>query len=173
LENRDSAHTAAEFKVKHMMITNVKGQFSGVSGTLSIDEQNVTNSKIEVTIPAATINTREPDRDTHLKSADFFDVEKFPMLVFKSTSVIRRPDDEVEVEGDLTIHGVTRKVRLTVEGPTAAGKDPRGNTRIGASAIAKINRKDYGLVWNAALETGGLLVGDDVAITIDAEFIKA
>ena len=171
--NIDSAHTAAEFKVKHMMITNVKGQFSGVSGTLSLDEQDVTNSKVEVTIPAATINTREPDRDTHLKSADFFDVEKFPTLSFKSTSVIRRPDDELEVEGDLTIHGVTRKVRLAVEGPTVAGKDPWGNIRIGASAITKINRKDYGLVWNAALETGGLLVGDDIAITIDAEFIKA
>jgi len=171
--NIDSAHTAAEFKVKHMMITNVKGQFSGVSGKLSLDEQDVTNSKVEVTIPTATLNTREPDRDTHLKSADFFDVEKFPTLSFKSTSVIRRPDDELEVEGDLTIHGVTRKVRLAVEGPTAAGKDPWGNTRIGASAIAKINRKDYGLVWNAALETGGLLVGDDVTITLDVEFIKA
>jgi len=169
----DSAHTTAEFKVKHMMITNVKGQFSGVSGTLSLDEQDVTNSKIDVTIPTATINTREPDRDTHLKSADFFDVEKFPTITFKSTSVTRRSSDEVEVEGDLTIHGVTHKVRLAVEGPTAEGKDPWGNTRIGASAITKINRKDYGLVWNAALETGGLLVGDDVAITIDAEFIKA
>jgi len=171
--NIDPAHTAVEFKVKHMMITNVKGQFSGVSGTLNLDEQDVTNSKVEVTIPVATINTREPDRDTHLKSADFFDVEKFPTLSFKSTSVIRRPGDELEVEGDLTIHGVTRKVRLAVEGPTAAGKDPWGNTRIGASAIAKINRKDFGLVWNTALETGGLLVGDDIAITIDAEFIKA
>jgi polyisoprenoid-binding protein YceI len=169
----DSAHTAAEFKVKHMMITNVKGQFSGVSGTLSLDEQDVTNSRVEITIPAATINTRESDRDTHLKSADFLDVEKFPTLSFKSTSLIQRPDDELEVEGDLTIHGVTRKVRLAVEGPTPAGKDPWGNTRIGVSAITKINRKDYGLVWNAALETGGLLVGDDVAITIDAEFIKA
>jgi len=169
----DSAHTMAEFKVKHMMITNVKGRFCGISGTLSLDQQDVTNSKIEVTIPAATIDTREPERDTHLKSADFFDVEKFPTLSFKSTSVIRRPDDELEVEGDLTIHGVTRKVRLAVEGPTAAGKDPWGNTRIGASAIAKINRKDYGLVWNAALETGGLLVGDDVTITLDVEFIKA
>jgi polyisoprenoid-binding protein YceI len=163
----------AEFKVKHMMITNVKGQFSGVSGTLSLDEQDATNSKVEVTIPGATTNTREPDRDTHLKSADFFDVENFPTLSLKSTGVIRRPDDELEVEGDLTIHGVTSKVRLAVEGPTAAGKDPWGNTGIGASAITKINRKDYGLVWNAALETGGLLVGDDVAITIDAEFIKA
>jgi polyisoprenoid-binding protein YceI len=169
----DPAHTVAEFKVKHMMITNVKGQFSGVSGTLSLNEQDVTNSKVEVTIPAATINTREPERDTHLKSADFFDVEKFPTLSFKSTSVTRRPGDELEIEGDLTIHGVTRTVRLAVEGPTAEGKDPWGNTRIGASAITKINRKDYGLVWNAALETGGILVGDDVAITIDAEFIEA
>ncbi len=180
--NIDSAHTVAEFKVKHMMITNVKGQFSGVSGILSLDERDVTHSKLEVTIPAATINTREPDRDTHLKSADFLDVEKFPTLSFKSTSVICHsvrkpcsdwPPDELEVEGDLTIHGVTRKVRLTVEGPTAAGKDPWGNTRIGASAITKINRKDYGLVWNTVLETGGILVSDDVAITIDAEFIKA
>ena len=169
----DPAHTVAEFKVKHMMITNVKGQFSGISGTLSLDEQDVTNSNVEVTIPAATIDTREPDRDTHLKSADFFDVEKFPTLSFKSTSVSRKPDDELEIEGDLTIHGVTRKVRLAVEGPTAESKDPWGNIRIGASAITKINRKDYGLVWNATLETGGILVGDDVAITIDAEFIKA
>jgi polyisoprenoid-binding protein YceI len=171
--NLDSAHTAAEFKVKHMMISNVKGQFSGVTGTLSLDEQDVTNSQLAVTIPTSTINTGEPDRDTHLKSADFFDVEKFPTISFKSTSVIRRPDDELEVVGDLTIHGVTRQVRLAVEGPTAAGKDPWGNTRIGASAITKINRKDFGLVWNAALETGGMLVGEDVAISIDAEFIKA
>ncbi len=137
--NIDSAHTVAEFKVKHMMITNVKGQFSGVSGTLSLDKRDVTHSKVEVTIPVATLNTREPDRDTHLKSADFFDVEQFPTLSFKSTRVICRsvrepcadsPDDELEVEGDLTIHGVTRKVRLAVEGPTAAGKDPWGNTRI-------------------------------------------
>lgn len=168
----DPAHTTAEFKVKHMMITNVKGHFSGLSGTLSLDEQDVTKSKVEVAIPAATINTREQERDTHLKSADFFDVEKFPTLSFKSTSVTRRPNDELEIEGDLTIRGVTRKVRLAVEGPTAEGKDPWGNTRIGVSAITKVNRKDYGLVWNAALETGGLLVGDDVAITIDAEFIK-
>ena len=106
-----------------MMITNVKGQFSGVSGTLSLDEQDVTNSKVEVTIPTATINTREPDRDTHLKISDFFDVEKFSTISFKSTTVIRRPGDELEVEGDLTIHGVTLKVRLAVESPTAAGKD--------------------------------------------------
>ena len=121
--NIDPAHTAAEFKVKHMMITNVKGQFSGVSGTLKLDEQDVTNSKVEVTIPTATINTREPDRDTHLKSSDFFDVEKFPTILVQVNQVIRRPGDELEVEGDLTIHGVTLKVRLAVESPTAAGKD--------------------------------------------------
>ena len=169
----DTAHTHAQFKVRHLMISNVKGDFDKVSGTVTIDDSNHALSGINVTIDVASISTREPQRDAHLKSPDFFDVEKFPTLSFKSTSVIRRPDDELEVEGDLTIHGVTRKVRLAVEGPTAAGKDPWGNTRIGASAIAKINRKDYGLVWNAALETGGLLVGDDVAITIDAEFIKA
>jgi hypothetical protein len=112
------AHTMAEFRVKHMMITNVKGQFSGVSGTLSFDEQDVTNSKIDVTIPTATINTREPDRDTHLKSADFFDVEKFPTISFKSTSVTRRPNDELEVEGDLTIHGVTRWWVMMLRSPS-------------------------------------------------------
>jgi polyisoprenoid-binding protein YceI len=141
----DPAHTMAEFKVKHMMITNVKGQFSGVSGTLNFDEQDVTNSRIDVTIPTATINTREPDRDTHLKSADFFDVEKFPTISFKSTSVTRRSNDELEVEGDLTIHGVSRKVRLAVEGPTPEGKDPWGNTRVGARQQRKSIAKTTGL----------------------------
>jgi polyisoprenoid-binding protein YceI len=171
--NIDPAHSVAEFKVKHMMISNVKGQFSGISGTLSLDENDVTNSKIESHIDAASINTREAQRDAHLKSADFFHVENFPKLSFTSTRVTRRGDDELEVEGDLTIRGVTRKVRFAVEGPTAAGKDPWGNTRIGVSATTKINRKDYGLTWNAALETGGILVGDEVTITLDLQFIKA
>ena len=169
----DPVHSVAEFKVKHMMISNVKGQFTGVSGTLTLDEADVTHSKIDATIDAASINTREADRDAHLKSADFFDVEKFPTLGFRSTRVTRSGDDELSVEGDLTIHGVTRKVVFAVEGPTAPGKDPWGNTRIGISAITKINRKDYGLTWNAALETGGILVGDEVTITLDVQFVKA
>lgn len=168
----DPAHSVAEFKVKHMMISNVKGQFTGVSGNLSLDESDVTNSKIEATIDAASINTREAQRDAHLKSSDFFDAEKFPTLRFKSTRVDRKGEDELEVEGELTIHGVTRDVRFAVEGPTAPGKDPWGNTRVGISATTKINRKDYGLAWNAALETGGILVGEDVTITLDIQFIK-
>lgn len=171
--NIDPAHSVAEFKVKHMMISNVKGQFSGVSGSLILDEADVTRSKIESTIDVATISTREPQRDAHLKSADFFDVEKFPTLTFKSTRIVRKGDDELTVEGELTIHGVTRTVQFIVEGPTTAGKDPWGNTRIGASATTKISRKDYGLTWNAALETGGILVGDEVTITLDVQFVKA
>ncbi len=171
--NFDPAHTTAEFKVRHMMITNVKGQFRPVKGVVTLNESDISKSHVQATIDATTIDTREPDRDTHLKSADFLDVEKFPTLTFASTRVSRAGDGEVEVEGDLTIHGVTRKVTFSVEGPTPPGKDPWGNTRIGFSATTKINRKDFGLNWNAALETGGILVGDEVTITLDVEALKA
>jgi len=169
----DPAHTVAEFKVKHMMIANVKGHFSGVSGVLIRDESNPANDRIEATIEAASIHTRDEQRDAHLKSADFFHVEKFPTLHFKSTGIKIVGEGELSVEGDLTIHGVTRKVRFAVEGPTPPAKDPWGNTRIGISASTKINRKDFGLTWNAALESGGILVGDDITITLDAQFVKA
>lgn len=171
--NIDPAHTTAEFKVRHMMITNVKGHFKPVNGVITIDETDVSRSHVEASIDAASIDTREPDRDTHLRSAEFLDVEKFPTLTFTSTSVTGTGQAELEVEGDLTIHGVTRKVTFLVEGPTAPGKDPWGNTRIGLSASTKINRKDFGLTWNAALETGGILVGDEVTITLDVEAVKA
>jgi polyisoprenoid-binding protein YceI len=171
--NIDPVHTMAEFKVRHMMITNVKGHFTGVTGVLTLDEQDITKSRVEASIDAASINTREADRDTHLKSADFLDVEKFPKLTFTSTRVMSTGDGELQVEGDLTIHGVTRKVVFTVEGPTPPGKDPWGNTRIGFTATTKINRKDFGLTWNTALETGGILVGDEVTITFDVEAVKA
>jgi polyisoprenoid-binding protein YceI len=171
--NIDPVHTTVEFKVRHMMITNVKGHFTGVTGVLTLDEQDITKSHVEASIDAATINTREADRDTHLKSADFLDVEKFPTMTFASTRVTRTGEGEAHVEGDLTIHGVTRKVEFAVEGPTPPGKDPWGNTRIGWTATTKINRKDFGLTWNAALETGGILVGDDVTITFDVEAVKA
>jgi polyisoprenoid-binding protein YceI len=171
--NIDPAHTIAEFKVKHMMIANVKGQFSKVSGALTLDESALENSRVEATIEAASIETRDGQRDAHLKSADFFDVQKFPTLHFKSTSMSLVRDGELAVEGDLTIRGVTRKVRFAVEGPTPPIKDPWGNTRVAVSATTKINRKDFGLTWNAALETGGILVGDDVTITLEAEFVKA
>ena len=169
----DPVHSVAEFKVKHMMISNVKGQFTGITGVLTLDDDNIAASRVEATIDAATINTREAQRDAHLKSADFFDVEQFPTLSFRSTQVKRSGDDELSVTGDLTIHGVTRQVTFQVEGPTAAGKDPWGNTRIGLSATTKINRKDFELTWNAALETGGILVGEEVTITLDLQFVKA
>jgi len=171
--NIDPAHAVAEFKVKHMMISNVKGQFSKVTGKLTLDETDLAKSKVEVVIDATSIETREPQRNAHLKSADFLDVEKYPNLSFTSTSIKLVRDGELAVEGDLTIHGVTRKVLLTVDGPTPPMKDPWGNTRVGVSATTKINRKDYGLTWNAALETGGILVGEEVAITLEVEFIKA
>jgi polyisoprenoid-binding protein YceI len=170
--NIDPAHSTAEFKVKHMMISNVKGQFTGVQGALSLDEADVTGSFVEATIDAASINTHEAQRDAHLKSPDFFDVEKFPTLSFKSTRV-GGSGGKLAVEGDLTIHGVTRKAVFAVEGPTAAGKDPWGSIRVGLAATTKINRKDFGLTWNAALETGGILVGDEVTITLEVEFVKA
>lgn len=170
--NLDPAHSAAEFKVKHMMISNVRGSFSGLSGVLTEHTLDSTLSSIAASVPVATISTGDPQRDGHLKSADFFDADKYPTLDFKSTQVVHR-GDAYEVTGDLTIHGVTRQVTFAVDGPSAPGKDPWGNTRIGLSATAKINRKDFGLAWNAALETGGFLVGDEVAITLDVQFIKA
>jgi polyisoprenoid-binding protein YceI len=171
--NIDPAHSVAEFKVKHMMISNVKGQFAKVSGVLNLDESDVTRSQVEASIDVASINTRDDQRDTHLKSADFFHVDQHPTLSFKSTRITRTGDDELIVAGDLTIRGVTRDVVFAVEGPTPPAKDPWGNTRIGLSATTKINRKDFGLTWNAALETGGILVGDDVTITLDVQFVKA
>jgi polyisoprenoid-binding protein YceI len=171
--NIDPAHAQAEFKVKHMMISNVKGYFTTIKGSMSLNEADITKSRVEATIDAASINTREPQRDAHLKSPDFFDVEKFPTLSFKSTHVSRGGEAELVVSGDLTIHGVTQKVDFDVEGPSAPTKDPWGNTRLGLSATTKINRKDFGLVWNGLLETGGVLVGDDVTITLEIEFIKA
>lgn len=169
----DPAHSAAEFKVKHMMISNVKGKFSGLSGTLTLNEGDVAKSSVQASIPIATVNTADEQRDGHLKSADFFDAEKFPNMTFTSLKVVPDGAGENKVTGELTLHGVTKQVTFDVEGPSEPGKDPWGNTRIGLAATAKINRKDFGLVWNAALETGGVLVGEDVTISLDVQFIKA
>jgi polyisoprenoid-binding protein YceI len=171
--NIDPVHSVAEFKVKHMMISHVKGQFPQVSGKLELDESDLTKSRVEAFIEAASIETRDAQRDAHLKSPDFFHVEKHTTLSFKSTRIRPTRDGELAVEGDLTIRGVTRNVVFAVEGPTPQTKDPWGNSRIGLSATTKINRKDFGLTWNAALETGGILVGDEVTITLDVEFVKA
>ena len=171
--NIDPVHSVAEFKVKHMMISNVKGQFAQVSGVLVLDEKDLTHSRVEASIDGASINTRDSQRDTHLKSADFLHVEKFPTLSFKSARINHAADADLAVTGDLTIRGVTRPVTFTVEGPTPPAKDPWGNARLGLSASTKINRKDFGLTWNTALETGGILVGDEVTITLDVQFVKA
>lgn len=171
--NIDPVHSSVEFKVRHMMISNVKGQFKGVTGTLKLDSADLTKSEVEVSTDAASINTNDAQRDAHLKSADFFDVEKFPTLIFKSNRITRNQDGTAKVAGELSIHGVTREVVLEVEAPSAPAKDPWGNTRIGISATTRVNRKDFGLTWNAALETGGIMVGDEVAITLDIQFIKA
>lgn len=168
----DPAHSHAEFKVKHMMISNVKGSFSGLSGTLVENPTDPTRSSVEAAIDIATLTTGDAQRDAHLKSADFFEVEKYPQMTFKSTKVERKSEGEYRVTGDLTLHGVTKPVTFAVEGPSAPNKDPWGNTRIGLSATTKINRKDFGLNWNAALETGGFLVGEQVQVTIEAQFIK-
>lgn len=171
--NIDPAHSAAEFKVKHMMISNVKGKFTGLSGVLSLDEKDLTKSRIEASIPISTVTTGDPQRDGHLKSADFFDEEQFPAMSFRSTKVTPASGGELTVTGELTMHGVSKAATFDVEGLSAPAKDPWGNTRIGLSATTKINRKDFGLTWNSALETGGVLVGEEVAITLDVEFIKA
>ena len=170
--NLDAVHSAAEFKVKHMMISNVKGVFTGITGVQTLDGSGIARSRVEATIDASTIDTREPQCDTHLKGADFFDAEQFPTLGLRSTRVRQTGEHEREVTGDLTIHGITRDVTFQVEGPTVVATDPWGNTRIGLSATTKINRKDSGLKWNTALETDEILVGEDVAIALDLEFVK-
>ena len=167
----DPVHSSVHFSVRHMMVSNVRGEFTKVSGTIQFAPDNPGNSTVEAKIDAASINTREPNRDTHLKSADFLDVEKFPTLLFRSTKVEPKQGGGT-VTGDLTIHGVTRQITLDVEGPTPEAKDPWGKQRIGLSATTKLSRKDFGLTWNAALESGGALVGDEVKIAIDVEAIR-
>jgi len=168
----DPAHSAAEFKVRHMMISYVKGEFSGLSGVLRLDERDYVHSVVEVSIPAASVRTVDEKLDAHLKAADFFDVERYPALTFKSTSIRSAGDRDYEVTGDLTIRGRTESVVLSVSDLSQPSKDPWGNLRIGLSGSAKINRKDFGFVWNAPLEFGGVLVGDEVTITLDVQFIK-
>ncbi len=168
----DPVHSHIEFSVKHLMITTVKGRFTGVDGTVSIDETDLSKSTVDVRIDASTIDTREQQRDAHLRSADFLDVEKFPQLTFKSRRISAATGSELTLFGDLTIHGVTREVALKVT-DEGRNRDPWGGERAGFSATTKINRKDYGLSWNQALETGGVLVGDEVKIHLELELVKA
>jgi len=168
----DPAHTSAQFAVRHLMVSTVRGEFSKVSGTINLDEQDPTKSSLEATIDTASINTRVEKRDQHLKSPDFLDVAKYPTIAFKSKKIEKVSDTNFKVTGDLTLHGVTKEVVLEVEGSTKASKDPSGNLRIGGVATTKINRQDFGVQWNKALETGGVVVGDEVTITIDVELTK-
>jgi polyisoprenoid-binding protein YceI len=171
--NIDPVHSAAEFKVKHLMISNVKGRFTSIAGVLTLDESDLTKSHVEATIETASISTHDAQRDGHLKSPDFFDAEKFPSMTFKSTGIRVVAPGELEVEGELTIRDATRSVVFAVEGPTPPAKDPWGNTRAAVSATTKISRKEFGLTWNAPLETGGFMVGDEVTITLEVQFVKA
>ena len=168
----DPAHTNVQFSVRHLMISNVRGDFNKVAGTVASDGQNPDAVKIDAVIDAGSIDTRIEKRDQHLKSADFLNVEKYPTIEFKSKKILASGAGKWKLSGDLTLHGVTKEVVLDVEGPTAEMKDPMGNTRVGASATTKISRKDFGLTWNKALETGGVMVGDEVEITIDVEAVQ-
>jgi polyisoprenoid-binding protein YceI len=169
----DPAHTLVEFTAKHMMITNVRGRFADVAGSVEVDEANPNRSAVAVDLEAASIDTRVEQRDQHLRSADFLDAENFPKVTFRSTKVEGasfEPGESLRVTGDLTIRGTTREVVLdaTFEG---RGRDPWGGERVSFSADAKIDRRDFGLTWNTALETGGVLVGNDVKIHIEAQAV--
>jgi polyisoprenoid-binding protein YceI len=167
----DKAHSSVNFSVRHMMISTVRGRFEEFNGTFEVNEANPTQSKIEVEIQTASINTKEAQRDGHLKSPDFFDVEKYPIITFKSKRVEQVADQHVRLVGDLTIKDITKEVALAVEYAGQA-KSPWGTVSAGFNAQTKINRKDWNLTWNVALETGGMLVGDEVTISIELELVK-
>lgn len=169
----DPAHSSVHFKVRHMMISNVRGEFRTVRGDLKLNDADIAQSEINVEIDTSSIHTRDEQRDAHLRSPDFLDTERHPLLTFRSTTVEKEGVDAFRVQGDLTIHGVTRSVTLDVESISPATKDPWGNVRMAAEASTVISRKDFGLTWNAALETGGVLVGDEVTIELDVEFVKS
>jgi polyisoprenoid-binding protein YceI len=165
----DKSHSEVVFQVRHL-VTRVRGRFTSFEGTIAFDQADPSRSTVDVTIQAASIDTAEPARDTHLRSADFFSAEEFPALTFRSTGITKTGQDSYDVAGDLTIHGVTRPVNLAAS-YLGAAKDPWGKDRIGFEAETKINRKDFGLNWNAALETGGFLVGDEVKISLQVQAI--
>ncbi len=168
----DPQHASAQFAVKHLMISTVRGEFHGVTGTVNWDDKDITKSTVDVMIDATTVDTREPQRNAHLKSPDFFDVAKYPTMTFKSKKVEQVAPGRLKITGDLTIHGVTKEAVLDVDGPTPPIQDPWGNTRVAASATTRVNRQDFGVKWNAKIDGGGVVVSDDVSITIDLEMIK-
>jgi polyisoprenoid-binding protein YceI len=167
----DASHSVTSFAVKHLVISTVRGEFTKLDGSAVIDDADLSKSKVEATIDIASVSTREPKRDAHLKSPEFFDAAKFPKMTFKSTKVEKAGDGALKVTGDLTIRGVTKPVVFDVAGPTKEVTDPWGNVRRGLSASTRISRKDFGVSWSAVVEAGPV-VGDEVAIQIDAELIK-
>jgi polyisoprenoid-binding protein YceI len=169
----DPAHTSLQFSVRHLMVSNVRGVFSGVHGVAIHNPENPAASSVELTVDVNSINTNDAQRDGHLKSPDFFDAAKFPTITFRSTKVEKKSDDEFIIIGELNIHGVTRPVTLNVTDVSPEAKDPWGNLRFGASSKTKIKRSDFGLTWNAPLETGGVVVGDEVKLDFEVELIKA
>jgi polyisoprenoid-binding protein YceI len=168
----DPMHSAAQFSVRHLAISTVRGGFSNVKGTINFDDADISKSSVDVTIDVSTVDTRTPDRDKDLKSDKFFDVAHYPFMTFKSKKVEQAGAGKLKVTGDLTIRGTTKEVVLDVDGPTAPVKDPWGNQRAAVTATTKINRQDFGVKWNATMDNGGVVVGDDVAITIDVEMVK-
>lgn len=168
----DPAHSAAQFSVRHLMVSTVRGQFGKLTGSARFDPKDLTKATVEATVDVSSIDTREPKRDAHLKSPDFFDVQKFPAMTFKSKRIEPAGSGKLKLVGDLTMHGVTREVSFDVEGPSPELKDARGGVRVGAAATARISRKEFGMTWNRAIEAGGVTVGDEVTVIIDVELVR-
>jgi polyisoprenoid-binding protein YceI len=168
----DPSHSSAQFAVRHMMVSTVRGDFGKMTGQVKMNGKDMKLSLVDAIIDTTSINTRDAKRDGHLKSPDFLDVTKYPAMTFKSKKIEAGAHGIWKLLGDLTIHGVTKPVTFDVQPLSAEAKDPWGNTRVGTTASAKINRKDFGLTWNAALETGGVVVGDEVNLTLDVELVK-
>lgn len=168
----DPMHTAANFSIKHMMISTVRGGFGKVSGTVEYDGKNLAKAKVDATIDASSINTNEAKRDEHLRGKDFFDTEKFPKITFKSTGIKPKGKGKFAMTGDLTMHGVTKPVTLDVDGPSTVIKDKQGNHKVGFSANGTIKRKDFGITYNSVLDGGGVALGEEVPITLDVEMSK-
>jgi polyisoprenoid-binding protein YceI len=168
----DPEHSSLQFKVRHLTVSNIKGDFSKAKGVVTLDDQDITKLTVEVTIDAASVNTGHAKRDEHLRSPDFFDVTQYPTITFVSKKAIKAGMNKLKVIGNLTIHGTTKEITVDVEGPTPEVKDPWGNFRRGATATANINRRDFGLTWNKALDSGGLVVGDEVNIYVEVELVR-
>jgi polyisoprenoid-binding protein YceI len=169
--NIDSAHSSAQFAVRHMMVSTVRGHMGKVTGTVTVDGKNLASAVVSATVDVAGINTGVDQRDAHLRSPDFFDVAKYPTIAFASKGITPRADGSFTMRGDLTMHGVTKEVTLDVEAPRPVIKDQAGNSRSGTTATVKINRQDFGVKWSQTMDGGGVVVSDEVSITIDVELV--